>query len=540
MIASLEQYLCQILPDIDDIAIDSWALEATADEQFGDYSSNVAFRLAKSFQKSPFAVAETLAALLRTADAEHYFERIEPAGAGFLNFWIAPRVVAERLVGVVSGRKAQDKQKKINVEFISANPTGPLTMANGRGGFFGDALSNVLAAVGYEVTREYYVNDAGVQIKRLGESVRAALGLIPKTEEQYQGDYVAALAKKHESQIRDMSDAEEVGRLIAADLLEQIKQSTARAGIAFDFWFSEYNDLRNKGMLKKTLELLRSLGKVEERDGALWLVGNRERGTGSRGQGGDRVLVKSDGSSTYLLADIAHHYVKFFDHKFDQSILILGADHHGYVAPLRSGIEALGVARERFTPLVAQLVRLVRGGEEVRMSKRRGDFITLNELLDEVGVDTTRFFFLMYSLDTHMDFDLALAKERSAKNPVYYVQYAFVRCGSILQKLKTKNEKLRTITENFEMLRTESELRLMKLLVQYPDVLRRTAADYQVHRLTQYALALARALHHFYESERVVGDDAALTEARLALVAATKSIFAQLFRVIGISAPERM
>ncbi len=546
MIIELETYLNKVLPSIDGVAIADWAIEATIDEQFGDYSSNVAFRLAKPLHKSPLAVAEALATALRAADVDHYFERVEFVAPGFLNFFIAPALLVKSLAVVADGdnnvalRLTQGLGKKINVEFISANPTGPLTMANGRGGFFGDVLSNVLAAVGYEVTREYYINDAGVQIRRLGESVLASLGLIPKTEEQYQGEYVADLAKKYEAQIRPMTDAEEVGRLIAVDLLEQIKQSTARAGIRFDVWFSEYRDLRQQGALETTLELLRSLGKIEVRDGATWLVATSDKRPATSFGGGDRVLVKSDGNFTYLLADIAHHRVKFIDQKFDASILILGADHHGYVAPLRAGVEALGVARERFTPLIAQLVRLVRDGEEVRMSKRKGEFITLDELLDEVGVDTTRFFFLMYSLDTHMDFDLALAKERSVKNPVYYVQYAFVRTQSILEKSKIKVQKSKISIGDFKVLKTESEMRLMKLLVQYPDVLLRTANDYQVHRLTQYALTLARALHHFYESERVVGDDVALTEARLALVAATKSIFEQLFRVLGISAPKEM
>ncbi len=564
MVVELEQYLWRILPDVDGVAIADWAIEATADAQFGDYSSNVAFRLAKLLGKSPLAVAEALAVALHVADVDHYFERVEFAAPGFLNFWIVPRVVAEAICTIATPRgtglaMTEGNRKKINVEFISANPTGPLTMANGRGGFFGDVLANVLAAVGHDVTREYYINDAGVQIQRLGESVLAALGLIPKTEEQYQGEYVAELAKKYEGDIRRMSEdggrmadrssdighrsvVEEIGRLIAVDLLEQIKQATARAGIRFDVWFSEYHDLRQRGALEKTLELLRSLGKLSVRDGATWLVAESGKLKVESEKRNDRVLIKSDGNSTYLLADIAHHYVKFIEQKFDVSILVLGADHHGYVTPLRAGIEALGVARERFAPLIAQLVRLTRGGEEVRMSKRAGNFITLQSLFDEVGVDTTRFFFLMYSLDTHMDFDLALAKERSVKNPVYYVQYAFVRCSSILQKSKIKNQnaKLQIKVQNFEKLKTESELRLMKLLVQYPDVLSRTAADYQVHRLTQYASALARALHHFYESERVVTDDVALTEARLALVAATKLIFEQLFRVLGISAPEEM
>lgn len=526
MIAELEKYLYGIAPH-------DWRLENASDDRFGDYATNVAFRLAKSFGKSPLVVSEELAIMITQFDKGRVFSRVVAAAPGFLNFTVAHNYVAAQLERVLEEKQDNTSTssgiKKINIEFISANPTGPLTMANGRGGFFGDVLANVLEAVGHDVTREYYVNDAGVQIRRLGESVAAALELLPKNEEQYQGSYIGELAQKFEAKITSIfkkKGAEEVGRIIAADLLKQIKKSLKRAGITFDLWFSEYKDLRKKKMLEKTLDLLRSLGKIEVREGATWL--------------GERVLVKSDGEPTYLLADIAHHYIKFFDHRVDESILVLGADHHGYVAPLRAGIEALGVSADRFHPIIAQLVRLVRDGEEVRMSKRKGEFITLNELVDEVGVDTTRFFFLSIAMDSHMDFDLTLAKERSMKNPVYYVQYAYVRCRSILQKIKAKSEKLKTTVENLKLLQAESEMRLMKVLVQFPDMLLRTARDYQVHRLTQYAQDLARHLHHFYESEKVIGDDVLMTEARLALVVATKHIFEQLFAVLGVGAPKKM
>ncbi len=539
MISRLQNYLRDTTGEV-------FLLEVTSDERFGDYASNVAFRLAKERKCAPLVVAQELAELVRAKDAEHVFERVEVAGGGFVNFWVSPRVFLDELEDIMADCKLRiaDRSgvsKKINLEFISANPTGPLTMANGRGGFLGDALSNVLESVGHKVTREYYINDAGVQIQRLGESVCAVLGLISKNEEQYQGGYVALLAERLAQSAKRLYEAkgstafEPIGRRAATLLLARIKKSVKNVGIKFDVWFSEQKTLRKTKALQSVLCILRERDQVFDRDGAVWL-----RSTdGSDDK--DRVLVKSTGEPTYFLADMAYHYNKFLIRKFDLGINIWGADHHGYVARLKSGIASLGVSEDRLKIILIQLVRLVRGGEEVRMSKRRGEFITLDELVAEVGVDSARFFFLLYATDTHMDFDLDLAKERSMKNPVYYVQYAFVRCNSILQianpacgqvaKIQIKDTKIFSIPPM---------RRLIKVLVQFPDLVLQTATDYQVHRLARYAMDMARAFHHFYELERVITDDAAATAERLQLVLATKNIFEKLFALLGISAPKKM
>ncbi len=576
MIGELKQYLNKII----DVNV---PLEVASDDKFGDYATNVAFGLAKNQKKAPMILAQDLAFKIQETDVEKNFDKVEAVAPGFINFRVSGEYLVKNL-GEVLGKKeiasppagglAMTK-KRVHLEFISANPTGPLTMANGRGGFLGDVLGNVLSSVGYEVTREYYVNDAGVQVKRLGESVLAALGLMPKLEEHYQGSYVEELAEKYKeeiikkSKIKNQNEeniTEEIGQLVAKDLLEKIKKSIQNVGINFDVWFSENENLRKKKMLDETLRILKERGMVYEEAGAVWLKNQKSlkhENTRTLKQekdmlndvhamagreNKDYVLVKSDGEPTYFLADISYHYNKFVTREFDAGIDIWGADHHGYVERLKNGLEAVGISKEKLEIILVQLVRLVRGGEEVKMSKRKGEFITLDELVGEVGVDAARFFFLMYSPNTHMDFDLDLAKERSSKNPVYYVQYAFVRCYAILQKAmpigrQAQNEKRKmqnsTKITDYDF-NTEDELRLLKQLVQLPDIVLQTAEDYQVNRLTRYATDLARAFHNFYEKERAITDNVKETEMRLALVEATKTIFEKLFKILGISAPEKM
>ncbi len=451
-------------------------------------------------------------------------------------------------------------------------------MANGRGGFLGHTLANVLSMAGYDVTREYYINDAGVQVRKLGASILAALKLMPDSPDHYQGEYVKELAEKMRGQItkkqknKKTLEQEEVGRLAAKELLASIKKSLKNVAIKHDVWFSEYKELRKKRALEKTLELLRSRGMVYERDGAVWMrtVGELENGRtkekenietknqeeiasqglptqGSgqvamteRGDDKDRVLIKSDGEATYFLGDLAYHYNKFIERKFDKAIVIWGADHHGYVGRVRSGVAAMGVDPEHFQAIITQLIRLVRDGEEVKMSKRAGEFITLDDLVKEVGKDAARFFFLMHAPDTHMDFDLNLAKERSVKNPVYYAQYALVRCYGIMRKARIKNKESGIMKNALELLKEESEIRLIKELAQFEDVIIQTAKDFQAHRLIKYALELAKAMHNFYDKERVIILDENLMNARLALVFLAKNIFERLFDVIGISKLKKM
>lgn len=502
--------------------------------EFGDYSTNAAFMLAKELKKPPLEVAKELAEKIKTADKGKIFSKVEAAPPGFVNFWISPKILQRELADVLKLKsyKLQTNKLKINAEFISANPTGPLTMANGRGGFLGDTIANVLEAVDHKVTREYYINDAGNQIKILGESVLAAIGKAESKEEHYRGDYIKELAKGASLK----GSTEDMGRAAAKKLLAQIKKSVKNMGVDFDVWYSEYKNLRGgKGLIKKVLAILEKNGLVSEHDGAKWLKSSDPPTSGADEK--DRVLVKSTGEPTYFLSDIAYHYDKFTNRKFDKAIVIWGADHHGYIARLKAGVKAIGVDPENLKIIITQLIRLVEGGKEVRMSKRKGEFITLDELIKEVGKDAARFFFLMQSPDTHMDFDLALAKEKSLKNPVYYVQYAYVRAGSILGKA---NRKASIANRLLEKLNSESEMNLMKELIKLPDVIQQTAEDYQVSRLTRYAMEIARAFHNFYEKERVIGEPREIMEARLALVGATQNILGRVFDILGIDKPKKM
>lgn len=497
---------------------------ASEKEEFGHYSTNAAFRIAPIIKKAPLEIAKELAVKL---SGEKLFSKVEAVAPGFINFWIAPQALQDELKEILTKRKARSEKRKglkINLEFVSANPTGPLTMANGRGGFYGTALANVLEKTGYKVTREFYVNDAGNQVRLLGESILAELGKAAPAESHYKGEYVKQLAKSLKRKAKS-KNAELLGKEAAKILLREIKASLKKAGIEHDQWFSEDTNLHKKKELQKTLEFLKKKGAVEIKAGATWL--------------GDGVLIKSDGTPTYFLADLAYHYDKFFKRKFDLAIDIWGADHHGYAQRMKKGVGALGVDPSRLKILITQLVRLVSGGKEVRMSKRKGEFVTMDDLLEEVGADAARFFFLMHSLDTHMDFDLDLAKERSQKNPVYYSQYAFVRAQNILRKSKLQNPNYKSA--DLSLLKSDPEIKLMLELMKLPDVIVQTANDYQVHRLTKYATEIAKALHNFYEKERVIGiEDVKLEQARLALVAATKIVLENLFDILGISKPKKM
>ncbi|MDD5431073.1 MAG: arginine--tRNA ligase [Candidatus Pacebacteria bacterium] len=500
----------------------------TEKSEFGHYSTNIAFKLAPILKKSPFEAAKNIAEeIKKISDGE--FDKVEAVAPGFVNFWISPGILHLKMKEILNNKGIKNQNKnKINVEFVSANPTGPLTMANGRGGFYGDVLANVLEKAGNKVTREYYVNDAGNQIKIFGKSIMAAKGLIDVEADCYRGAYIKELGKK--LKIKKDADFEEVGKKAAAILIKEIKNALKGAGIKHDIFFSEDKKLRGKkGLINKILMSLIEKGLVVEKDGAKWLK------TSDIADEKDRVLVKTDGQPTYFLADMAYHYDKFINRKFNLAIDIWGADHHGYVARLKSGVKMLGVNPDRLKIIITQMVRLMSGGKEIKMSKRTGEFVTMDELIKEVGADAARFFFLMHSADTHMDFDLDLAKEKSQKNPVYYAQYAYVRAANILNKAKKPQN------YNLRLLTSEAEMKLMLELVKLPDLIKLTAEDYQVHRLTKYALELARSFHNFYEKERVVGiDDKDMERARLALVLAVKVIMGNIFGLLGISKPSKM
>ncbi|MDO8557088.1 MAG: arginine--tRNA ligase [Candidatus Jorgensenbacteria bacterium] len=520
------------------------SLSVPENDTQGHYSTNVAFKLAKQKGVSPMEEAEKLASkLLESASPKtvakrlfgqaELFERVEAVTPGFLNMWLSQNALASELQIILKEKKnygivKSKKKKKIQVEYISANPTGPLTLANGRGGFFGDALSNILEAAGNAVEREYYVNDTGNQILTFGKSIIASLGIIPTEEEFYKGEYVREWAKKNKSFVlKHKNNPMEIGKRAAKDFLRGTRNTIEKgAHIKFDRYTSEDRNIHKKGYVKKALAVFKKGGRVYEQDGAVWLR------TKDFGDDKDRVLVKQGGEPTYFLAD-AGHYLETKERKFDAKINILGPDHYGYVARIQAVAKIFGLDSR---VIVTQTIRLVSDGKETKMSKRKGKFITFEELISEVGRDAARFFFLMTTPESHMDFDLKLAKERSQKNPVFYIQYALVRALSILKKSKIKT----SAKASLDALQTDVDTKLIRELARFPEVIADSAKDYKIHPITKYASELAKAFHNFYEKERVAGEAKNIAQARAVLVSASIIVFQNLFKILGISAPKKM
>ncbi len=503
------------------------------EHQEAHYATTVAFQLAKAEKKNPREIAARIADDIKAKAPKDFFGKVEVAGPGFINFFVSNEIFGKELKQILAEKKKYGTlkllKKKVQLEFISANPTGPLTLANGRGGFLGDALGNVLERAGAKVEREYYVNDTGNQVLTLGKSMLASEGIIPDSEEYYKGDYVKEWADKYRTLIEKMKEKPlALGECAAKDFLGFIKTAVQkRAKIKFDRFTSE-KKIHETGLVKKVLALFKKKGFSFEEEGAVWLK------TTAFGDDKDRVIITKEGNPTYFLADAAH-YLQTKQRGFDTKINILGPDHYGYVARIQAVAKILGFKES--TVLVTQAIRLMEQGTLVKMSKRKGKLIPFEELVDEAGADVARFFFLMIAPETHMDFDLALAKERSQKNPVYYVQYAYVRAKNILTKMEITNA-----PKNFDItkLSTAHDINLIRELARFPEIIEDAARDYGVHRLTRYASNLAKTFHNFYEAERVAGEERTIKDARSALVAATCIVFENLFSTIGITAPKKM
>jgi arginyl-tRNA synthetase len=486
-------------------------LEHPANPQFGDYSTNVALKVKIEPDKIISKLKDSV-----------LFEKVEKAGPGFINFFLSQKALQEELVEIV--RKGDDygqidigQNKKIQVEFISANPTGPLTVANARGGPFGDVLANVLAKAGFKVEKAYYVNDFGMQILALGHSV------LKDKEAKYQGEYIDDLNKKIKEK-----DPAKAGRIAAKYIIKDlIQKTTNKLGIKYDEWIFE-SDLHQSGRVDKVLNFLKEKGLIYSKEDAQWFKSSKF------GDERDRVVVKKDGSKTYLAGDIALHQYKFEEKKFDRVINIWGADHHGDVPGLMAGVEAIG-HKGKLEIILLQFVTILDKGEKQRMSKRAGLYVAMDELLDKVGQDAVRFFFLQKSPDTHLNFDLALAQEQSSKNPVYYVQYAHARICSILRKVKSKLD-----LSGLDKLTHSAELNLMRQLIRFPEIIEDIAHDYQVQRLPYYSLELANSFHQFYEQCRVLGEDKEIAQARINLIKAAQIVLKNTLELMGIQAPEKM
>lgn len=515
----------------------------------GDFSSNLALVLAKEVGLKPRELAEAL--VERMDGASYGCTRIEVAGPGFINFHLDPgwlhQAVADCLAqGMEYGHGTEGRGCRVHLEFVSANPVGPVHIGNARGGPYGDVLGNMLAALGHTVHKEYYVNDGphNTQAILFGKSLQARyrelLGA-PFTfpENGYLGAYVTDFARqlvdRHGdallAQPQDDEGAYAFFCLVEQDILAEARRVMSLFGIEYDNWFHEA-ELYRVGAVEQEIQRLLATGAAYSKDGAVWLR------TGEHGDEEDRVLVRSDGRPTYIASDAAYALLKY--RNFDLAIYVLGPDHAGYVPRLRAAIEAGGVDLAKVEVIVHQTVRLLRDGKPVRLSKRRGEIIGLDEVVEEVGRDAARFFFLMRSIDSHLDFDLDLAKRQSEENPVYYVQYAHARICSIIRTAQERGFVFAG-EPNLELLDTPAERALMRVIAEYPHELRAATAARAPHRLTTLARDLATAFHQFYASCRVLDPDSmALSQARMALVTATRNLLAAQLTMMGLSAPERM
>lgn len=511
------------------------ALEDPASPLFGDFSSNIAMVLARPLKKPPQIIANEIAEKLKKVEIikKHFIINVPPP-SGFINFFFNDQTFGELIDEIIKAKddfgKSEPKKQKILLEFLSANPTGPMHLGNGRGGFTGDCLANVLQWAGYEVWREYYVNDAGNQVINLGKSVMAAAGFYQEQEGEklYKADYINDLVKK----INPKKDetAEEVGQQAVAIMLEDIQRTAKeKMKIKYDQWYSE-QILYDSGKIDAILKWLEKENLVYEKEGAVWFASSRF------GDDKDRVVVKSDGEKTYMLSDIAYHKDKF-DRGFDKLIDIFGADHHGYVGRTKAAVETLG-HKGKIDFILVQLVRLIENGKEVKMSKRGGTFVTIEELIDEVGQDVARFFFIMRAPETHMDFDLNLAREHSPKNPVYYVQYAHARICSILKKAEGLPIVDGETDGKNEMTVGCADL-LERQLTKFPKLIEDLAKSYAVHQLPAYAIKIADAFHKFYEKERII-EDGKVNGKRLKIIKAAQIVLKNVLTVIGVKAPEQM
>lgn len=523
-------------------------LEVPKDKSHGDLATNVAMQLTRIAKKNPRQIAEAILEHLDMAKAS--IEKAEIAGPGFINFtldkgYLYPIVALVEEQGDNYGRIATGEGQKVQMEFVSANPTGSLHLGHARGAAVGDALCNVLDFAGYEVTREYYINDAGNQVVNLIKSLEARylqeLGQDAEMpEDGYHGEDIKGFAKELVAEKGDsllsMDPGERAAFLRQFGLekeLDKIKRDLNRFRVHFDEWFSE-TSLYENGLVEKSLEELKSKGEAYEKDGATWLR------TTDYGDDKDRVLVKNDGTYTYLTPDIAYHRNKY-ERGYDKILNIWGADHHGYIPRMKAAMEALGNDPDKLIVLIAQMVSLFQDGEKVKMSKRTGKAVTMEDLMDEVGVDAIRYFFTMRSMDSHLDFDMDLAVSTSNENPVFYVQYAHARICSVFRQAEEQGVNLLPLSKvNLSVLTTEHEYDILRKIGELPQEVSLAAENYAPHRLIRYVYELASLFHSYYRAERVITEDADQTQARLALLRAVRTVIANVLRLMGVSAPERM
>ena len=526
------------LPDV--------SIEHPQKPEHGDYASNLPLKLARATGLSPLAIADSIASFIAPTPE---ISRVAAAPPGFINFTLRSDWLTQQVNYILSsadsyGNIDLGQQSRIQIEFVSVNPTGPLHVGHGRGAILGSTLANVLTAANYYVEKEYYINDAGSQINAFSRSLYARYQQSLDTpaeipSEGYFGNYMVELAKEITSEDGDkflnLPEAEAVSQIEQIGLkkvISQIKDVLELLGVSFDVWFSERSLYENEG-LEKVMSPLRQGNHLAEKESAIWFVST------ALGEDKDNVVVRSDGSPTYFATDIAYHYNKFLERKFEQVINIWGADHQGHVSRMKAVVGALGINPERLKIIISQMVTLRRGGELVRISKRSGDIITMREVIEEVGADACRFFFLARSADSQMDFDLELAKRESTDNPVYYVQYAYARIASILRLAQQR--KINYHDGDVSKLSSEPELALVRKMLLLPEIVETIAHTLEPHHLAYYSQDLATVFHSFYKQCRVISEeDTVTTKARLKLVAAAKLVLAKSLHLMGMTVPERM
>ena len=529
--------------------IPDFIIEKPANSANGDFSANVALAGARAFKKAPRAIAESIVGNLDLEDT--LFEKVEIAGPGFLNFYLSQQYYTEIIKDIAAkgedyGKSDYGKGKRVLVEFVSANPTGPMHIGNARGGAIGDCLSSVLEWAGYEVNREFYVNDAGNQIEKFATSLEVRYLQIYKDgiempEDAYKGADITAHAQAFAEEYGDkFVEAESADRrkaLVDFALPKNIaglESDLLQYRIKYDKWFKE-SSLHADGSVNDIIEKFKSLGVTYEKDGALWFTASEY------GNDKDVVLIRANGITTYIVPDIAYHYNKLVTRGYDKAVDVLGADHHGYVPRMKAALSALGIDPSRLDCVIMQMVRLVRDGETIKLSKRSGKAITLTTLLDEIPIDAARFFFNLREPNSHFDFDLDLAAQETSQNPVYYVQYAHARICSILKKAQSEGVVLRTPADDeLNMLNSEEELQLIRHLSSLTDEIVAAAKAYDPAKITHFVIELATLFHKFYNAQRVMVDDEGLMQARLYLCLAVKDTIKNILTMLKITAPEAM
>lgn len=531
--------------------VQNFTIEMPSNVLFGDFATNIAMVCSKSFKMPPLQMAQIIAENINLEDT--YFDSYTIVSPGFINFFFKPCWFKDVLTNINIdkqdyGKSDIGKKQKVMIEFVSANPTGPMHMGNARGGALGDCLASVLELCGYDVTREFYINDAGNQIEKFGNSLEARYLQIFKgndikfPEDGYYGndikDLAELFAKTYEDEFVEKSSEDRKKALVSFALpknISKLKEDLKKYRIEYDVWFKESTLYKNKD-IDKIIELLRNNNCVYEKEGAMWYK------AANQGNKKDEVLVRANGFPTYFATDIAYHYNKFVNRKFNKVINIWGADHHGHVERLKDALKDIGIDSSKLDIILMQLVRLTKDGNVVKMSKRTGKSITLTDLLKEVSIDAVRFFFNMREANSHLDFDLGLAKEQSSQNPVYYVQYAHARICSVLNKAKCSEELINVdvIKDNDVVCKTSEEKELVKMLSLYPDVIEEVSKTYDSSSVTKYSLSLASAFHKFYNSCKVVSEDKQVTNIRLLICNCTKIVLSNVLSLIKIDAPEKM